>query len=196
MNTISARTLRNALRAGLLAAHKTADRPHLCCVAIEATGSELRVSSTDGHRVHLVQLQYSGPEFPLVQIQRNSVKAAIRELPGSAKHDYCCTLQWDGECVVVVGGETPVLLHALRDVAPFPPYQKVLPAASRWTAPYAGIGLNPRYLADACTAVGYLGGEGIRLYGTGSSELEPVIVHYERPSAGIEFTAVVMPMRL
>ena len=116
--------LRKAIHLGTLAVSRDATKPTLSAVLLHLSKTFLRVVSTDGFRLAVV-------EVPCTTALKEDVrlivpKRALDLLPSSLLEDTDVTLQWDATTLFL---EQPGLKVSTRLVTGnYPAYEKVLPA--------------------------------------------------------------------
>jgi len=121
---IPAMAFKRAIQLGSIAVSKDATKPTLSGVLLHFGASFLRVVSTDGFRLAVVELPF---ETGLEQEARLIVpKRALDLIPSSITEDGQLTLTWDDRSLFL---EQPGLKFSSRRVTGnYPAYEKVLPS--------------------------------------------------------------------
>lgn len=171
-------------------------RPHLCAVKIESGAASVRLVATDGHRLGIFEAPGAreGVGSHEALLSRAACESIVRALKVQ-KRRRAPRFEWEhvGQRVTVRTDEGTLSFDAL-DVS-FPPYQQVIPTIEDDEKFCGPIGLNPRYLADACDCAapegrGKLAGIKFRR----AKPLDPIVIHSE--SSALRCTMIVMPMRI
>jgi len=121
---VSAQAFRRAIQLGSIAVSKDATKPALSGVLLHLSKEFIRVVSTDGFRLAVVELPV---KTDLAADARLIVpKRALDLLPGSLGDDGQLTLSWDDRSLFM---DQPGLKFSTRRVTGnYPAYEKVLPA--------------------------------------------------------------------
>ncbi|MDP2877508.1 MAG: DNA polymerase III subunit beta, partial [Holophaga sp.] len=121
---VSAQAFRKAIQLGSIAVSKDATKPALSGVLLHLSPKFIRVVSTDGFRLAVVELPI---ETGLEADARLIVpKRALDLLPGSLSDDGQVSLSWDERSLFM---DQPGLKFSTRRVTGnYPAYEKVLPA--------------------------------------------------------------------
>lgn len=201
---INGAKLREALLAVKRTISKDETRPHLSVALLELGANKgaigagtLRMCSTDGHRLALYCVTGANADHDnswegdiTTHLSGDDVAAALRAIPKKYAATTVCDLTVAGSVATLKIGSTTLTLRGLDGSTKFPPYLQVVPTID--AGPFAGVGLNPRYLADACDAVAEIGANGLCFKAAGP--LDPIRVDAQTPELGA-LTFVIMPMR-
>lgn len=206
--TIRGEVLREALLAVKRTISKDETRPHLAGAMIELGEAGLTAVTTDGHRLSKYQAgwvsaQAMGDNAPAwsglvgALIASGDVEAILRALP-RAKRDltglFChvAILETEATFRIARGEQTGTTIVARIVDAKFPPYDQVIPHID--ASPFVGVGVSPRYLADAAAAAADMGADGGLMF-RAAGPLDPMRVDCTSELGGA-LTVVIMPMRM
>ena len=118
--TIKADTLSNLLELVSFSAALDESRPQLNCALFEANGGDVRMVTTDGHRLTTAAMDYDGPDFSMLVPQKTF--APLRELTGTVHvSDSPANVFFETEAVKLSFKKTDAAFPPWRNVMPKPP---------------------------------------------------------------------------
>lgn len=134
-------------------------RPHINSALIVRTGSQLRMVSTDGHRLTMADATVGG-DYPPSALDAGiliplSALSELRKLLDGATGSVSLSVPSDGPWMHVTFSDSPVTFSCKMPVAQFPPYQQVIPAASGERT----ARVNRAGFSDACAKVAIAAGD-------------------------------------
>lgn len=186
------------LSATIVAMSKDITRFHICGLQIKVlSAGKIQINATDGHRLHRVENDFDvQTELDGAFTMPAALAESIVKATKGRKAPERCVITYDAYTLAITF-TTPLDGASVAGKAvdsTFPPTDAVMPrpdaclAAVEW-------GVNPKYFADlAKVAKALRSDDGMKVRITGA--LDPIRVELRSEELGIEFTGVVMPMRI
>jgi len=140
---------KNHLKSVLLCISKDETRASLCCVRFEPR----RIVATDGHRLHIVELDEYGCSSPFL-LHGSDVKDLFSRAKAKDKIEVSSFRNDKVEFLIGTGAySTRSPSYPVQVDSEFPEYENVIQSESFHASDRVTIAFNPEYLMEACQAI-------------------------------------------
>lgn len=211
--TLSAEKFATALKHAVKHASEDETRPHIKSVLVVRRDGAIDLVATDGHVLLKAELPATSQAADPLLMQRedceriaSTIQRALKSVPKRLRGDCGVGIAASAQApstITITIGNSSIVAPALGEQ--FPPYDRVIPrhATARPEvdsetgkgSATGYIGIDPRYLAQACDAVGAIGNPLKTEFRIPPGVLDPLAVVGESTD-GAKVLVIIMPIRL